>query len=186
MATDDNAVTGLGGRYATALFELAHEAKALDPVAADLAALDGMLAASEDLRRLVASPVITRDEQGRAMGALLTTMGAHDLTRRVIGLMAQKRRLFALADVIRAYRRLLAARRGEVAAEVTSARPLGADQAAAIAAALKDALGREVAVETKVDPALIGGLVVRVGSRMIDNSLRTKLQRLQFAMKGIA
>lgn len=186
MATDDNAVTGLGGRYATALFELAHESKVLDPVAADLAALDRMLAESEDLRRLVASPVITRDEQDRAMTAILASMGAHDLTRRVVGLMARKRRLFALADVIRAYRRLLAARRGEVAAEVTSAHALTADQHADLAAALKRALGREVAVETRVDPALIGGLVVQVGSRMIDNSLRTKLQRLQFAMKGIA
>jgi F-type H+-transporting ATPase subunit delta len=177
-------VTGLGGRYANALFELAHEAKALDAVADDLTRIEAMLAESADLRRLVTSPVLTREEQGRAMGAVLTAMGAHGLTRRAVGLMAQKRRLFVLKDVILAYRRLLAARRGEVAAEVISARALAKVQAEEIAAALKSALGREVSVETRVDPALIGGLIVRVGSRMIDNSLSTKLRRLQFAMKG--
>ncbi|MGH6720445.1 MAG: F0F1 ATP synthase subunit delta [Alphaproteobacteria bacterium] len=185
MATDDNAVTGLGGRYATALFELAHEAKALDAVAADLGRIEAMLRDSDDLRRLVASPVLSRADQGRAMAAILAAMGAHALVRSALGLMAEKRRLFALADVIRSYRRLLARRRGEVAAEVTSARSLSAEQKDAIAQALKSALGRAVTVETRVDAALIGGLVVRVGSRMIDNSLRTKLQRLQFAMKGI-
>lgn len=185
MATDDSSVTGLGGRYATALFELAHEAKALDAIAADLGRIEAMLAESPDLRRLVASPVLTRDEQGRAMAAVLEAMGAHDLTARAVGLMAQKRRLFALGDVIKSYRRLLARRRGEVAAEVVSARPLSQAQTEAIAAALKAALSREVAVETRVDPALIGGLIVRVGSRMIDNSLSTKLRRLQLVMKGI-
>jgi len=185
VATDDNAVTGLGGRYARALFELAHEAKALDAIAADLGRIEAQLDASDDLSRLVASPVLSRADQGRAMAAILAAMDVHALVRSTVGLMAEKRRLFALADVIRSYRRLLAQRRGELAAEVTAARELGAEQRDAIAEALRSALGRAVTVETRVDPALIGGLVVRVGSRMIDSSLRTKLQRLQFAMKGI-
>lgn len=186
MATDDSAVSGLAGRYATALFELAHEAKALDRIGADLDAVRRLLGESADLRRLVRSPVVSREDQGRAMEAILERLGAHALTVRTIGLMASKRRLFALADVIAAYRALVAAHRGESTAEVTSARPLGPEEQAQLAAALKRALGRDVAIAAGVDASLLGGIVVKVGSRMIDNSLRTKLARLQLAMKGVA
>ncbi len=185
MATNVSGVAGLAGRYAAALFDLAAEDKAIDEVAADLGALSDMLVESDDLRRLVRSPVLTRAEQSRAVAALLERAGAIDLTRRFIGLLAERRRLFALADIVAAFNRLLAAHRGEVRAEVTAAVALDDSQVSAITAALKRAIGGDVAVETKVDDALLGGLVVRVGSRMVDTSMRTKLQRLHLAMKGI-
>ena len=186
MATNAASEVGLAGRYATALFELAQDARAVDRVADDLAKLTRALEASTDLQRLVRSPVITREDQGRAMGALLKALDVHPLTAQTIGLIAQKRRLFVVADIIAAYRRLVAALKGEVTAEVATARALKPAEEAELAAALKQALGRDVAIESRVDPALIGGIVVKVGSRMIDNSLRNKLQRLQLAMRGTA
>ena len=185
MAAEDSGVTGLAGRYATALFELAVEGKQLDEVSRDLAGLGKMLGESADLRRLTRSPVLSRDEQITAMAALLERAGAADLTQRFVGVLAERRRLFILADVIAAFNRLLAAHRGEVRAEVTSAFKLNAKQLGAIVAALKKAIGGNVAVDAKVDGELLGGVVVRVGSRMVDDSLKSKLQRLHLAMKGV-
>ncbi len=185
MATDVSGVAGLAGRYASALFELAVEDEVLDGVAADLAALGDMLDESDDLQRLVRSPVLTRAEQSQAMTAILERAGALDLTRRFVGLLAERRRLFVLADIIAAFNRLLAAHRGEVRVEVTAAAALDDGRVGAIEAVLKRVVGGNVAVEAKVDGELLGGLVVRVGSRMVDTSLRTKLQRLHLAMKGI-
>jgi len=184
LATEDSVVTGLSGRYARALYELADESKQLDAVAADLRTLKGALAASGDLRRLVRSPVLSRVEQGRAMAAIVDAMKLGDLTRRTVGVLAQKRRLFALGTIIEDYLRLLAAHRGETTAEVTSARALNVDELDRLRATLRQIVGRDVAVETRVDPELLGGLVVRIGSRMLDSSIRTKLQRLELAMKG--
>lgn len=184
MATDDSVVTGLSGRYARALYELADAQKELDAVAADLRALAAALDNSDDLRRLVASPVLSRDEQGRAMAAIMEAMGTGALTRNTVGLLAQQRRLFALEDIISDYLKLLAAHRGETTAQVTSARELTADELDRLRATLKQIVGRDVAVETRVDAELLGGLVVHVGSRMLDSSIRTKLQRLELAMKG--
>ena len=184
MATDGSVVTGLSGRYARALYELADEARRLDEVADDLRSLASALDQSDDLRRLVRSPVLSRDEQARAVAAVMAAMGTGDLVRRTVGLLAQKRRLFALKDIIADYLRLLAAHRGETTAEVASARELSADELERLRATLKTIVGRDVAVETRVDPELLGGLVVRVGSRMLDSSIRTKLQRLELAMKG--
>ena len=185
MATEVSGVAGLAGRYATALFELAVERDQLDPVAADLAALSALLGESDDLRRLVRSPVISRAEQMRAMAAILDRAGAADLSRRFVGLLAERRRLFVLADVIATFNHLLAAHRGEVSAAVISARALSAKQLDTIRATLRRVLGGEVAIDAHVDEGMIGGLVVRVGSRMVDASLRTKIQRLQLAMKGV-
>ena len=184
MATDDSVVTGLSGRYARALYELADDQKELDAVAADLRTLAAALDDSDDLRRLVQSPILSRDEQGRAMAAILEAMQAGELTRRTIGLLAQQRRLFALDDIIADYLKLLAAHRGETTAQVTSARELTAEELDRLRATLKQIVGRDVAVETRVDAELLGGLVVHVGSRMLDSSIRTKLQRLELAMKG--
>ena len=184
MATEDSVVTGLSGRYARALYELADESKQLDAVAADLRSLAGALKASDDLARLVRSPVLSRDEQGRAMAAIMEAMKLGDLTRRTVGVLAQKRRLFSLDAIIEDYLRLLAAHRGETTAEVSSARALSGDELDRLRATLKQIVGRDVAVETRVDPELLGGLVVRIGSRMLDSSIRTKLQRLELAMKG--
>ncbi len=184
MATDDSAVTGLSGRYARALYELADEAGQLDAVADDLRGLARALAESADLRRLVESPVLSRDEQGRAMAAVTDAMRASAPTRNAVGLLARQRRLFALERIVSDYLRLLAARRGETTAEVASARPLGDAELDKLRATLGTVVGRDVTVETQVDPGLLGGLVVRVGSRMLDGSIRTKLQRLELAMKG--
>ena len=177
--------TGVAGRYATALFDLAESEKQLDRVADDLGQLAAMIGASADLKRLIRSPVISRDDQGRAMAEVLKKADMSELTCNFVGVVARNRRLFALPSMIAAYQSLLAARRGEATAEVVSARELGKKQLDAIASQLKKAIGTKVAVSTKVDAGLLGGLVVKVGSRMFDSSLRTKLQRLRFAMKGI-
>jgi F-type H+-transporting ATPase subunit delta len=176
---------GLAARYAAALFELADTHKAIDRVAGDLADLKAMIGGSEPLRSLIRSPILSRDEQGRAMGALLQQAGTSDLVRKFVGLVARNRRLFALPRMIEEFLAELARRRGEMRAEVTAAKPLSEQQQAALAEAIRRSVGGKVAVDVKVDPALIGGLVVKVGSRMVDSSLRTKLQRLQLAMKGV-
>jgi F-type H+-transporting ATPase subunit delta len=184
VAAETTGVAGLATRYATALFELARDAGRLDAVAKDLAELSAMIAASPELRRLVRSPVLRRAEQGKAIDAVLERAGAADLTRRFLGVLAANRRLFALESVIAAFRQILAKSRGELTAVVSTARPLTEPQKTALDAALRRAVGVKVDVETKVEPELLGGMVVRIGSRMFDSSLRSKLQRLQLAMKG--
>lgn len=184
MAAETGLVSGIAARYATALFELAHEAGELDAVAADLATLRAALDESSDLVRLVRNPVFGRETQAKAMAALLARLGVGRTVANFVGVVAQNRRLFALRDMTLAFARLLAELRGQVVARVASAHPLNDAQVAAIRAELAAGLKNEVTVETEVDPALLGGLVVRVGSRMIDSSIRTKLQNLRFAMKG--
>ena len=176
---------GLAARYARALYELADEGKALDDVASDLTALRQLLSDSPDFLRLIRSPVLTRDEQSRGVLAVANKAGANALTARFLGVLATNRRLFALPRMIDAYLSELARRRGEVAAEVTSAVSLSDPEIESVTEALRKVVGQKVTVALTVDPSLIGGLIVRVGSRMIDSSLRTKLQRLQLAMKGI-
>lgn len=177
--------TGLAGRYAAALFELAKEEKALDEVAGDLAGLGAMIDESKDLRRLVRSPVISRDEQQRAIDAIMEKAGTKGLTRKFVGAVARNRRLFALRDMIRAYHAILAEHRGETTARVVTAKELSDEQLGKLTDELRRAMGTKVSVETQVDPDLLGGLIVNVGSRMVDSSLRTKLQRLRLAMKGV-
>jgi F-type H+-transporting ATPase subunit delta len=185
VAARSNSAGGLAARYAAALFELADTQKAIDRVAGDLSELKAMIGASEALRSLIRSPILSRDEQGRAIGALLQQAGASDLVRKFVGLVARNRRLFALPQMIDEFLAELARRRGEMRAEVTAAKPLSEQQQAALAEAIRRSVGGKVAVDVNVDPALIGGLVVKLGSRMVDSSLRTKLQRLQLAMKGV-
>lgn len=185
MATDNTGATGLAGRYATALFELADTEGALDEVADDLKSLDQMILGSADLTRMIRSPVISRDEQGAAMNALLTTAGAGELTRKFAGVLAGNRRLFALPEIIDQYLAILAGRRGEMTAEVTSAAKLSDKQLATLVATLKRSVGGEVSINEKVDPHVLGGLVVKLGSRMVDSSLNTKLQQLRLAMRGV-
>lgn len=184
MSSGTTGATGLAGRYASALFDLAEQEKALDDVSGDLDTLGAMIADSPDLERLIRSPVISRADQGRAIEAILEAAGAGALSRRFVGVVAENGRLFALPGMIAAYKSILAARRGEATAEVTSAVALTDGQLKKITQALKAAVGTKVAVEAKVDPGLLGGLVVRVGSRMVDSSLRTKLQHLRLAMRG--
>ena len=184
MAADSGVVGNIAQRYGLALYELADEAKNLDDVASDLESLKALIAESSDLEKLLRSPVIDGEEKMKAMNTILERGGANPLTRRFIGVVAGNNRLFVLADMISAYLAELSHRRGEITAEVTSARPLKDDQLQQLTESLRAKLGGKVAVEPSVDPSLIGGLVVRVGSRMIDAWLKTKLQRLQFAMKG--
>ena len=185
MSSKSIGASGLAGRYATALFELADADQSLDRVVEDLGRLDAMIGDSDDLSRLVRSPVFTRDDQTRAMMAITDKAGMDGLTRRFVGMVARNRRLFAISDMIAAFLRLVAARRGEVTADVTSAVELTDGEHESLVGALKNALGAKVAVNARVDPTLLGGLIVKVGSRMVDSSLGTKLRQLRLAMKGI-
>ena len=184
VATETTGATGLAGRYATALFELAESEKALDQVAADLRGLAAMIEGSADLTRMVRSPVISRAEQGAAMDAILTNAEVAVLTRNFVGVVAANRRLFALTDIIEGFLAILAGRRGELTAEVASATPLTDRQEADILAALKNTLGGRVTIKPSINPDMLGGLVVRVGSRLVDSSLRTKLDQMRIAMRG--
>ena len=186
MASDTSGNKGLGQRYATALYELADEQKTLDDVAADLRALRGLVDESADLRRLIRSPVVTRADQGKAIAALAERAGFQPLVRNILGLLARNRRLFVLPQVIEAYLAELAARRGEVTAEVIAAQALTEAQRQTLDEKLRRAVGGKVTIELRVDPGLLGGLIVKLGSRMVDASLSSKLQRLQLAMKGVA
>lgn len=185
MSAVNTKVSGIAGRYATALFELASDAKQVDAVASDLATIKTSMEDCADLARLVRSPLVSRDDQERAILAVLEKLGTSDLVRRFVGTVAQNRRLFALADMIGAFGQLLAAARGEVVAKVISAKKLTVKQMEALTKELKSSIGSDVAIEADVDSSLIGGLVVKVGSRMVDSSIRTKLQNLKFAMKGV-
>jgi F-type H+-transporting ATPase subunit delta len=174
----------LAGRYALAIFELAQEERAVETVAADFATLKQLMAESAELTRLIRAPVFSREEQAAGMNGVLHRMEAAPLTRRFILLLASKRRLFALADIIRAYSSLVAKHKGEMSAQVTSARPLSDDETAELKSILRLKLSKDVKLEARVDPSLLGGLIVKVGSRMIDSSLRTKLNGLRMAMRG--
>lgn len=185
MAGEDPIIAGMAGRYATALFELAIESKKLKDVEADLKSFKSMLDGSADLKHLVLSPVFSSDQQQDAIEAIAKKAKFSGITANFLALIARNRRLFAVGDMIRAFSALTAAHRGEVTADVTSATKLSPEQTKALKASLKTSLGKDVQLIAKVDPALIGGLVVKVGSRMIDTSLRTKLDNLQYAVKEV-
>ena len=174
----------LAGRYALALFGLARDEKKIDAVSQSLAGLKQALGESEDLRALTTSPLIKRDEKVRAIDAVAEQMGIDPLTAKFLGVLAQNGRLAKLGDVIRAFNLLAAGHRGEITAEITSARALDDDQVAQIKQQLRTRMGRDIAVDLNIDPALLGGLVVKIGSQMIDSSIRTKLNTLANAMKG--
>jgi F-type H+-transporting ATPase subunit delta len=174
----------LAGRYATALFELARDEKQLEAVATSLATVRDALRDSDDLRELTTSPLIGRENALNAIRATAQSMNLDPITANFLGVLAQNRRLTQLPQVIRYFNLLAALHRGEITAEVVSAHPLDDDQVAALRTNLKSRLGRDVAVDLSVDPAILGGLVVKVGSQMIDGSIRTKLNTLAQAMKG--
>jgi F-type H+-transporting ATPase subunit delta len=173
----------VGGRYARALFDLANETATIRAVADDMASLRRMRADSSDLRTLLASPAFTSADKVNALGALAAKAGFSDTTRKFLGLLASNGRAAALPDVITAFEALDAAARGAVSAVVTTAAPMSAAQSKAVAAALQSALGKAPEIETRVDPALLGGIRVRVGSKLFDASLRSKLDSLKFALK---
>ncbi|HJZ29612.1 MAG TPA: F0F1 ATP synthase subunit delta [Hyphomicrobiaceae bacterium] len=186
MATDDPMMASMAGRYAVALFELAKDERQLEVVERDVATFQAMLETSPDLTRLVKSPVIAAEAQARALTALLAKAGISGLTGNFLQLIVRNRRLFALADMLKGFQNLLARERGEVSADVASAHPLSTDQLKVLSDSLRASIGKNVQIRTRVDPNLLGGLIVKVGSKMIDSSLRTKLNNLKVAMKGIA
>jgi F-type H+-transporting ATPase subunit delta len=179
-------VSGMAGRYATALFELARDEKAIDAVRANLERFDALVAGSEDFRRLVRSPVYSAEEQRKALAAVLDKAGIGGLSANFLLLVTANRRLFAVRDMIRAFRMLVARHKGEVTAEVTLAETPSDAHLASIKDTLKSVTGKDVLVDVKVDPAIIGGLIVKLGSRMVDSSLRTKLNALKHAMKEVS
>jgi len=185
LAAESTGISGLAERYAAALFELADERHALDDVAKDLRELRAMIATSGDLLRLVRSPVLSRAEQGKAMAAISEDAKLSKLTADFIAVVARNRRLFAVPGMIEAYLAKLAARRGEVTAEVTAAQSLSDAQQNTLIEQLRRVIGSQVAIDVHVDPSLLGGMIVKIGSRMVDGSLKGQLQRLQLSMKGI-
>jgi F-type H+-transporting ATPase subunit delta len=184
VAGEESTVSGVAGRYARALFELALDAKSVDAVKADIEKFDAMIADSDDLRRLVRSPVFGAEERSRALAAVLAKAGIGGLTLNFLMFVTANRRLFAVGEMIRDFRKLVARWKGEVTAEVTAAEKLSDTHLEAIKNALKSITGeRSVDLRVKVDPAIIGGLTVKLGSRMVDSSLRTKLNAIKHAMK---
>jgi F-type H+-transporting ATPase subunit delta len=185
MTAQASSRSSLAERYASALFELADEGKQLDGVAGDLKNLRQAFNESDDLRRLINSPVLSREAQSKAIQAVAQALKLAPLTANFIAIVSQKRRLAALPSIITAFLAELSRRRGETTAEVVSATPLSEAQQAKLAEMLRGMVGNKVTIDAKVDRDILGGLVVKVGSRMFDSSLRTKLQRLQLAMKGV-
>jgi len=174
----------LAGRYASALFDLARDERQIDPVSQSLASLKGALGESRELQALVSSPLVGRDAAAKALAAAAPSLGLDPITSNFVGVLARNGRLRQLGDVIRIFERLAADHRGETTAEVTSARPLNDDQLAALRSQLGARVGRTIRLDTRVDPNILGGIVVRLGSQMIDASIRTKLNTLATAMKG--
>jgi len=184
VAGEDHIVPGMAGRYATALFELTLEEKAVDAVRQDLDRFDALIVESSDLNRLVRSPVFGADERLKALSAILDKAGIKGIAANFLRVITTNRRLFAVRDMIRGYRMLLARHRGEVTARVTVADKLSDKNLDALKSALKSVTGgKDIDLEVDVEPAIIGGLVVKIGSRMIDSSLRTKLNAIKVAMK---
>ncbi len=185
MSDAGSLTSGVAGRYAAALFDIAQESKALPAVEGDLDALDAALNGSPDLRDLINSPIYSREEQADVMLAVAKKMGLGDLVTNTIGVMAQKRRLFVLPAVIAAVKALAAEARGEVTAEVTSAKKMTKAQEDKLAKALKASVGKDVTINAQIDESIIGGLIVKVGSTMIDTSIASKLSKLQNVMKEV-
>jgi F-type H+-transporting ATPase subunit delta len=183
LATAEPIVSGMAGRYATALFDLAQETNAIDAVKADLERFNGLVAESPDLTRLVRSPVFSADEQLQALSAVLERAEIGGLAAKFLKLVTTNRRLFAVRDMVKAYRQLVAEHKDQATAEVTVAERLKDEHVAALRSALKAVSGKDVDLDIRIEPAIIGGLVVKLGSRMVDTSLRTRLNAIRHAMK---
>ena len=184
MENSGGITASLQGRYASALFELASENGVVSGVEADLEKLEEAILANDDLAGLIRNPQVSRSDAAKAMENVAGVLGLSDLSKNFLGVLAGNRRLCALPDIIRAFTTIAAAQRGEVTAEVTSAHALSGDQLDALQQKLKECEGRNVKIKTSVDPELLGGLVVTIGSKRIDSSIRTRLNSLAHAMKG--
>lgn len=184
METSGGIRASLAGRYASALFDLARDQKQIESVGDSLEALSQALLDSKDFDELVASPLVSREEAGRTFAALAPQLGLDPITANFLGVLARNGRKNELGSIVRAFRRLAAEHRGEATAEVMTARPLSDDQLEALRQQLRARAGRDVNIEATVDHSLLGGIIVKLGSRQIDASIRTKLNRLAQAMKG--
>ena len=184
METSGGIQATLAGRYATALFALARDERQIDAVGRSLEALNQALVDSRDFAELVQSPLVSRDEAGKAFAALAPQLGLDPITTNFVGVLARNGRKRELKSIIRLFRRIAAEHRGETTADVITARPLNDEQVAALKAQLRTRAGRDVTVDATVDPTILGGIVVKLGSQQIDASIRTKLNRLASAMKG--
>lgn len=185
MADSSQSVSGVAERYASSLFALALEEGAVAEVAAALDKFQGMIDGSDDLKRLIKSPVFSADEQLAAVSAILDKAGIAGIAGNFLKVAASNRRLFAVPGMIRAFREAYARHRGEVSADVTAARALTSEQETELKAALKGVTGKDVTINVAVDPAILGGLIVKLGSRQIDTSLRTKLSTLKLSLKEV-
>ena len=185
MAQSTSLIAGVADRYAGSLFDLARDTSSIPAVEADLTRFEALLHESEDLNRLVKSPVFSAEEQERAIAAVLRQVGITGLVANFLQVVAQNRRLFAVPGMIQAFRRIAAEHRGEVTAEVTSAHALTETQESELKATLKSIANKDVTINVTVDPTLLGGLVVKMGSRQIDTSLKTKLASLKLALKEV-
>ena len=185
MADQSHSVSNVAQRYAVSLFELAKEEKSIDAVGADMERIDALLKESEDFRRLVESPVFSADEQLKSISAILDRAGITGYAANFVKLVAKNHRLFVLPGMIAGYRKAVAEDRGEMTAEVTVAHALSAEQQKELSAALKGVTGKDVALDITEDASLLGGMVVKVGSRQIDTSLRTKLSKLKLSLKEV-
>ena len=184
METSGGIRASLAGRYASALFDLARDQRQIDAVSRILNALNQALLDSREFAELIASPLVSREEAGKAFGALAPQLNLDPITANFLGVLARNGRKAELRAIIRAFRRLAADHRGETTADVITAHPLNDDQVAALKAQLRARAGRDVTIEAQVDPSILGGIVVKLGSQRIDASIRTKLNRLALAMKG--
>lgn len=184
METSGGIQASLAGRYATALFDLARDSNTIEAVEKSLATLKGALADSAELRQLTKSPLLSRTNAGKAVEALSASLGLDPLTNKYLGVLAGNRRLGELGNTIQAFQTLAANHRGETTAKVTSAHPLSTAQVDELQKQLKASVGRDVTIDLNVDPAILGGLVVKIGSQMIDSSIKTRLNSLAHAMKG--
>ncbi|OLP59526.1 F0F1 ATP synthase subunit delta [Xaviernesmea oryzae] len=185
MAEPSELISGVAERYASSLFDLALEAGSVEAVGSDLDRFQALIDESADLKRLIVSPVFTSDDQFKAVSAIVEKAGITGLVANFLKVVAKNRRLFAIPGIVRSYREIAARHRGEVAAQVTSAHALNDAQIEELKAALKSVTGKDVAVNLTVDPSILGGLIVKVGSRQIDTSLRTKLSSLKLALKEV-
>jgi F-type H+-transporting ATPase subunit delta len=185
LAQSASTTSGITERYAGALFDLALAEKKLDAVAKDLGRFDDLLKGSDDLMRLVRSPVFSAEDQSNAVNGILNKAGISGLTGNFIRVIARNRRLFAMPDMLSVFQRLIAEYKGETSADVSVARMLTPQQTKELKAALKSVVGKDVAINATVDPSLIGGMIVKIGSRQIDTSLRTKLSSLKLALKEV-
>jgi F-type H+-transporting ATPase subunit delta len=185
VADTSQTVSGVAERYASSLYELASEARSVDQIGAELAGFQTMINESADLKRFIESPVFSAEDQLRAVAAVLEKAGISGLTANFIKVAASNRRLFAIPGMIKSYFQIVARNRGEITADVTSAHVLTSEQENELKATLKGVTGKDVTINVTVDPSILGGLIVKVGSRQIDTSLRTKLSTLKLALKEV-